>query len=519
MIFRLGLLALLLSTPAMLVAQSGTASPPVRSAPSIEAALRGVDAMIQDAMKDFGVPGVAVVIVKDGQVILSKGYGVRNIATRQPMTNETIVPIFSVAKQFTSFAAGLLADEKAADLNAPVKTYFRDFATSDPVVTATVSLRDLLSHRSGLPELTFLERDKSLTRVQAVERLQHLTGFASPRSSYSYSNYGYAVASRIIEETAGQPFEDFVEKRIFQPLGMTRSTYSYDLVAANSNHLSPVVVQEGKAVSLPLPRQSNLNAAAGGIYTTADDMAKWMLLQLSGGKQGDLQLIKPETLAYLRQPAYAFGPGSRAPDLVSVGYALGWNNDVYRGYPLVGHGGYTPGVNTWLALIPQQRIGVAVLTNHDLPPFVNGLTNALLDRLLGASSRDWLAESLKDQKAIQASMASSQQVAARSRVAGTRMSHKLADYAGTYHHPGYGNVQIREESGRLNVEWAEYRTPLAHWHYDVFQTTTPDQTSVWAPGGSRAEIRFATAFRGNVSSLQIGGLTGVSGVTFTKLVD
>lgn len=236
-----------------------------------------------------------------------------------------------------------------------------------------------------------------------------------------------------------------------------------------------------------------------------------LLLGLAGGD--------PQPGTYLRQPAYAFGPGSRAPDLVSVGYALGWNNDVYRGYPLVGHGGYTPGVNTWLALIPQQRIGVAVLTNHDLPPFVNGLTNALLDRLLGASSRDWLAESLKDQKAIQASMASSQQVAARSRVAGTRMSHKLADYAGTYHHPGYGNVQIREESGRLNVEWAEYRTPLAHWHYDVFQTTTPDQTSVWAPGGSRAEIRFATAFRGNVSSLQIGGLTGVSGVTFTKLVD
>jgi hypothetical protein len=159
---------------------------------------------------------------------------------------------------------------------------------------------------------------------------------------------------------------------------------------------------------------------------------------------------------------------------------------------------------------------VAVFTNHDLPPFVEGLTNTLLDRTIGEKTRDWLTESLKHQQAIEASIALPPAATERSRVPGTHISHKLSDYAGTYHHPGYGSVIVREEEGRLTIEWATYRTPLSHWHYDVFQTTTTDETSVWAPGGSKAEIRFTADFRGRVSALQIGGLTGVSGVIFEK---
>jgi CubicO group peptidase (beta-lactamase class C family) len=516
-LFRLGFPTLLLLAPGALHSQVA-ASPVIvqLSAPVGETTHQEIDATIERAMKQFGVPGVSVAVVKEGKVILSKGYGVRNIATRQPMTSDTIVPIFSIAKQFTSFAAGLMVDEKKLAFNTPVVSYFPQFKTSDPISTASVTLRDLLSHRSGIPELTFLERDKSLTRQQAVERLQYISGFDSPRNSYSYSNYGYAIASRIIENAAGKRFEDFVETRIFAPTGMTRSTYSYEVAASSPNHLSPVVVELGKKVALPLPRQSNLNAAAGGIYSSADDMSKWMLLQLSTGKVGERQLIRPETLAYLRQPAYAFGPGNNAPDLVRTGYALGWNNDVYRGYPMIRHGGYTPGVNTFLALLPQQGIGVAVFTNHDLPPFVEGLTNTLLDRTIGEKTRDWLTESLKHQQAIEASIALPPAATERSRVPGTHISHKLSDYAGTYHHPGYGSVIVREEEGRLTIEWATYRTPLSHWHYDVFQTTTTDETSVWAPGGSKAEIRFTADFRGRVSALQIGGLTGVSGVIFEK---
>lgn len=515
--FKITLLAMFLLASASSKAQTiaPPALPPSSALPA-EVGPRQIDAMIEHAMRQFGVPGASVVVVKDGKVVLSKGYGVRNITTQEPMRSDTIVPTFSIAKQFTSFAAGLLVDEKKLTFNTPIVTYFTQFKTSNPLATPILTLRDLLSHRSGLPELTFLERDKSLTRQQAVERLQHISGFDLPRNSYSYSNYGYAIASRIIEEAAGKPFEKFVEERIFAPTGMSRSTYSYALAAGNPNHLSPVVVELGKEVPLPLPRPSNLNAAAGGIYTTADDMAKWMLLQLSNGKVGERQLIQPNTLAYLRQPAYAFGPGSGAPDIVRVGYALGWNNDVYRGYPMIRHGGYAPGVNTYLALLPQQNIGVAVFTNHDLPPFVEGLTYALIDRTLAMKSRDWLGESLKTQKEIEASLAAPRQATARSRVLGTRMSHRPSAYTGTYYHPAYGNVIVREDGGRLNVEWANYRTPLTHWHYDVFQTTTTDETSVWAPSGSNAEIRFTTDFRGRLSSLMIGGLTGVSGVIFEK---
>jgi CubicO group peptidase (beta-lactamase class C family) len=511
------LLPLLLLSCAGVCAQ--TTAPPVLApltAPAAAATLPQIDTVIEQAMKQFGVRGVSVAIVKDGRVVLSKGYGVRNIATGQPMTNDTMVPIFSIAKQFTSFAAGLLADEGKLAFNTPVRNYFVRFETTDPIVTASVTLRDLLSHRSGLPELTFLERDKSLTRQQAVERLPHLRGWSAPRNSFSYSNYGYAIASRIIEEAAGKRFEDFVTDRIFQPLGMTRSTYSYDAAASDLNRLIPIVLENGKEVETSFPRQSVLNAAAGGIYSTSDDMAKWMLMQLSGGKVAGQQLIKSDTLSYLRRPAFAFAPGGRAPDIVSTGYALGWYTDVYRGYPSIRHGGYTPGMNTYLALLPQQGIGVAVFTNHDLPPFAEGLTFALLDSALGTSSRDWLAEGLKSQKEIEASLASAQRGTERSRVAGTRLSHKLADYAGTYFHPGYGNVVVRQDGTRLHLEWANYPTQLKHWHYDVFRTATLDQTSVWAPGGATAEIRFNTDFRGNVASLQIGGLTGVNGVTFEK---
>jgi hypothetical protein len=275
------------------------------------------------------------------------------------------------------------------------------------------------------------------------------------------------------------------------------------------------VIHGRRSVVLPLPEQSALNAGAGGIYSTADDLAQWMLHQLEPAHpQGVPALVTAETRAYLQRPAYAFPPGDDGPELNRLGYALGWYNELYRGYPMLRHGGYTPGLNTMMALVPGRRIGVMVMTNHDHPALAYGLTLAIIERAIGGGSRDWLAENLARQNAAktQPKLGSS---SAQQRPASTA-PRSLRDYSGHYSHPAYGTVTVSASRNGLNITWAGHATPVAHKAHDLFETTTSDQASVWAPGGARAAIKFMSNFAGQVDSLEIGGLTGVGGVVFRR---
>jgi CubicO group peptidase (beta-lactamase class C family) len=336
-------------------------------------------------LEKWRAPGVAIAIVSDGKVMLAKGYGVRDLTTGKPMTERTLFSIASITKQFTALSAGLLVDDGQMEFDAPIRRYIAAFETSDPLATNAITIRDLLSHRSGLPELTFLERSDRRSRQEIVAGLRHIEGLAPLRSQWIYSNTGYGVVARAVELAAGVPWEQFVDDRIFEPLGMRRTTFSYEQIRGDSDQMRGTMWVNGKTVPVPITQPSGLSSA-GGIYSTAEDLGKWMLLHLSEGQAGGGQIVTPATLRELHRTSIPTPWGSAAPEVVPIGYGMGWFTELHRGEQMVMHGGNNYGVSTLLGLLPQRGVGVVVLTNQNSSLLTYPVMRAVFDRFMGRRS-------------------------------------------------------------------------------------------------------------------------------------
>lgn len=511
----IGAIAVLLGPPALSQPSPHIRGPRVQLLES-EAALQGLDALITKTLGDWQVPGVAVSIVKDGKIVLSKGYGVRDPVTRAPMTKDTLFPIASMAKTFTSFTAGLLAEEGKVDLDQPIRNYVPFFGFRDAIGTTEISLRDLLSHRSGFRDVDFLGFfNPEMTRVELVGRLAHFD-LASPiRTQFEYSNFGYAAAGHAIETVADVSWERYVQERVLKPLGMSRSTTRRkDPAEKDPNHIRGVVWWKGRYVPTELQIMPKWATPAGGIYSTAEDLTKWMLVHLSGGKLGDKQIIRSETLQELHRTTMPVRFESDT-DVFEVGYGLGWFTQFYRGEPLLTHGGNHWGVSTDLALLPRLGLGVAVLANQDSSQYPTALLRTIIDRFMGVS-RDWPAEMLKHHRTRLERKDNLPQKQAAERELNTKPSRPLSAYIGTYSHPAMGPVKVVLDGAHLMIEGSGEKSPLIHWHYDVFAAASTDHLGMWAPEGWKVRVTFITNTRGTISELR---LSNASGYTFKRKPD
>ena len=470
------------------------------AAPASAEALSGFDAYVADTLRKWNVPGVAVSVVKDGRILLSKGYGVRDPANGQPMTADTIFPIASMSKAFASFGAGLLVDEGKMSFDAPVGTYLKGFAVRDPAATSGLTLRDMFSHRSGLPRHDAVwYHNAALTRDELLAREAHLDSSQPLRGKFQYNNIMFVLGGLAIDRVAGSDWETFTTQRVFQPLGMDRSFFGYQRALADPNHAGGREVLNGKAVSVPLFKNTPILNPAGGVYSTADDLANWMLVHLSSGQFGGRKIVQPATLADMHSTHMPTGATVRDPEFVPVGYGLGWFTAMYRGRTMVQHGGNLPGVSTLVALLPSERLGVTVLVNHGGSELRDALTRQILDRFLAASGKDWVGEALTRKQAGEAAEVAARGKKGGSRIAGTKPSHKLGDYAGLYHHPGYGPLTMRVEGGKLVGRYNDDSTALSHWHHDVFDADTSDVENLWLDG----RVQFVSDMAGRVSGVQM----------------
>lgn len=494
-----GMLAL--AMPATALGAEGPA--PVTDTVPSEPALQGLDAFITDAMRAWRVPGVSISIVRDGRVILAKGYGVRDLATGAPMTEETIFPIQSESKAFTAFSAGLLVDEGRLDLDSPISTYIPGFRMHDPVATLEVTIRDFLTHRSGLPSHGWLWLTNDvLTRRQAMDRMPHLPSAAPMRTIWRYANLGYVAAAQAVENVAGIPWERFVESRVFEPLGMTRTTFSRERAEADPNHAGGSMWRGGRDVPTPMQGTTPLTNSTGGIYSTAEDMAQWMILQLGEGSYGGRQIMRPETLAQMHSPQMITNRPVPPPEFTSSAYGLGWFVESYRGEVLVEHGGNHWGVSSALGLLPARELGISVYANQDgdFPMF---LMLDIVDRFIGASGgRVWTRDMLAEKEAGEAEQLERERNREQGRVGDAPPSRPLADFTGTYVHPGYGAITIALEGGALVAQTNSDRSPLRHWHYDTFVPTATQFGNIWAMVQD-VRLQFLDGFDGRISGLRI----------------
>src|SRR3984957_13308335 len=329
-----------------------------------------IDSLVERTLRTFDVPGIAVCVIKDGKVIHMKGYGVRSLDTRQPVDDHTLFGIASNSKAFTTAALGMLVDEGKLNWDDKVRKYIPEFKLYDPYVTEEFTIRDLLCHRSGLGlgagDLMFFPDSSDFTIPDILHNLQFLKPVTSFRSTYAYDNNLYIVAGEVVARVSGMSWEDFIEKKIMQPLGMTHSAASYDRLRDTSDVIDGHANVDGKVQVIARSR-SKVDHAAGGIYSSIADLSKWVQLHLAGGKYDDsLRLFSPAVLRERWSPQTILpigGPGTYNSHFAA--YALGFLVNDVKGYKQISHTGGLEGMVTQITMIPELQLGIIVLTNQE----------------------------------------------------------------------------------------------------------------------------------------------------------
>jgi hypothetical protein len=324
----------------------------------------------------------------------------------------------------------------------------------------------------------------------------------------------FVLAGLAIKKVSGTSFERFIEERVFRPLGMDSSTFSPE-VARRRPHVGGREVLNGRAITVPMFRNTEMLNPAVGIYSNVDDLANWMIVNLNGGRFGDKQVIRANTLADIHRTSMVRPATIRDAENVPVGYGLGWYTNIYRGHRLVQHSGNLPGISTIVMMLPDQKLGVTVLVNHGASELRDALARQLMDGLLSAGGKDWVGEALARKKASEAGEVAARNAKGGSRVPNTRPSQKLSAYAGTYHHPGYGPVHVRLEGDKLVAAYNDDRAPLGHWHYDAFDPETTDPENVLLD----LRLQFVSDVAGRIAELRIPLEPALPATVFMKQAD
>ena len=435
------------------------------------------DAYVAEAVEDWGAVGLAVAVVKDGELVFAKGYGTTDIATGAPVDEHTLFAIGSTTKAMTAAALGILRDEGKLDWDDRVTDHLPGFELSDPYVTRELTIRDLLTHRAGLGNADLLWYRTGRSAEDILERARYIDPAYSFRSGYTYQNIMYATAGAIVAAVSGQSWADFVRERIFVPLGMDGTVPLLADTAGRGNVAAPHYRIDGELV-----RADNASVdavdAAGSVWSSVSDMSRWMRLMLDGGEFVDghttVRILEPETHAELLKPQIViprgqFYPTARLTEPHWTTYALGWFQHDYNGRFVSFHTGSIDGMVAINGLLPDEKIGVYVLGNLDHVEVRHALMYKAFDLWGGhPDGRDWSADLLELYNGINEQGEAAANATRQMRVEGTAPSHELEAYSGTFSDPLYGDVVITLEDDSLVFSLVELGGDLEHWHYDTF---------------------------------------------------
>lgn len=453
---------------------------------------KGFDRRVEALRRQIGVPGLSIAIVEHGRTTLAKGWGVRRLGGTEPVDADTIFPTGSTGKAVTVAALATLVDAGKIGWDDRVIDRLPGFQMYDPWVTREITIRDLLVHRSGLGmgqgDLLFVPRS-AIPRAEAVRRLRYLKPATSFRSGYAYDNVLYMVAGQLIEAVTGQRWEEYVAGHVLAPAGMTRSTTDSERRFATANRAFPHARLDGglrgAGTQALLEERDELgrNAApAGGLAVSANDMARWLTLQLahgalpSGGRlfseAAHEEMWKPAVI----QPIDPVPPSLKATRPTYFFYAPGWEIQDYRGTRIVWHSGAVFGFKTVVVLIPDRDTGFAIELNSEDGELGRGLMFELLDHYLGLSRGDWPERTIAWKAGIIAGARATLAARAPPPTRGSA-SLPLARYAGIYADAWYGDIAVTDVDGVLRIDFRS--TPrmagrLEHHQYDTFVTRFDD---------------------------------------------
>lgn len=471
-----------------------------------KALLTKLDATFAKALQDFNVPGMAIAIVKDDKVIFNKGYGVKNTTTNEPVTSNTSFAIASNTKAFTAAALAILVDEGKIKWNDKVRSYLPYFQLYSPFVSEEMTIRDLLSHRSGLTTFSgdLIWYGTTHSREEVIRRAKYLEPVYGFRESYGYSNIMFIAAGEIIPVVTGQSWDEFIKERFFTPLNMPFANTSITQFQKNQDIAAPHNEVKGKNIPIDYVNWDNVGPA-GSINASTTDIAQWIRLQLGKGTL-DGKKYWSETRSYemwenVTPKSVSKWQRENMPTRHFNGYGLGWELMEYGGEKIVSHGGGYDGMISKTMMIPGKNIGFVILTNsiNGLPSY---LSFSILDAFLNVTpATDWptVFKSMEDKNKVQDEIQKAEAEASRNKE--SKPSLPIERYAGTYHSALYGDVVVELAGNEMTIDFkptALFKGKLSHWQYETFKLEW--STQMMLPSGTATFVQDA---EGNVNELRI----------------
>jgi CubicO group peptidase (beta-lactamase class C family) len=424
-----------------------------------------VDNVVNKALTAFNVPGIAVAIVKDGKVILSKGYGIKSIQTNEKVDANTLFGIASNSKAFTTAALAMLVDEGKLKWDDKVISYLPNFKMYNDYVTNEFTIRDLLTHRSGLGlgagDLMIWPGKSDFTPQDIVQNLQYLKPVSAFRTQFDYDNLLYIVAGEVINKVSGMTWCEFIETQIMKPLDMKNSAASFIRLKDTSNVIAPHVPMDGK-LKVIKRYQDQILDPAGGIYSSVNDMSKWMIMQLNNGKYGteNKQLFSVKEHTEMWTPQTIIPATTKPPyNTHFSSYGLGWFLSDVKGYKQVTHTGGLEGIVTQVTLFPELNLGIVVLTNQQSGAAFTAITNTIKDSYLGIKSDDYVTIFSNRVKANEktADKVTEEVWATVAKNKKDNVKIDFNTYIGSYKDNWLGEIVINEKKG--NLYFASKRSP------------------------------------------------------------
>lgn len=476
-----------------------------------KALLASLDALINDGLKKFDVPGMSIAVVKGKEIIYAKGFGYRDVEKQLPVTPDTLFAIGSCSKAFTTFVLGTLVDDGKVEWDQPVRNYIPWFKMNEASVTERLSVRDLVTHRAGLPRHDLVwYNNYEASREQLVRRLPYLELSADLRARFQYNNLMFVTAGYLTEVMTGKTWEAAVRERVFAPLEMGRTNFAVAESQKDADFAQPYAKRGDKVIKIPFRPITNIGPA-GSINSSANEMAHWVSAHLNGGQYNGKKVAAAATVKEMHQPQMATGAPSTRADISAQNYGLGWFIDTYRGHQRVHHGGNIDGFSANTVLFPNDGYGIVVLTNLNGTPLRELIVREIADRLFKLEAVPWLNAAAGERALSEAAMKEGSQRKTAARVNGTQAAHKLEDYAGDYEHPGYGVLKVALREGKLQYTYNSIVASLEHWHYETFNALKSED-----PTFEDAKLTFQADANGNVVNLSALMEPSVNEIVFKK---
>ncbi len=453
--------------------------------------IKEIDDYLTKAAADWQMPGVAVAIVKNDSVIFAKGYGVRDLNKGGKVDENTLFVIASCSKAFTTAALSMLVDQGKIKWTDPVTKYLPGFQMYDPWVTKEMTIRDLVTHRSGLETFSgdIMWLGSGYDRKEVIRRARYLKPTSSFRTRYGYQNIMFSAAGEIIPAVTDTGWNDFIKARILDPLGMKRSVTRISELVKMDNIASAHQFRGGKTSVIGYYPVDNV-AAAAAINSSVSEVAQWIRLQLAGGSYNGKRLFSQRSSLEMWQNHMFLGNGN---------YGLGWFINYYKGKKIISHGGGMPGMISEVCLVPEEKLGFVVLTNLDVN-FTNVVKNKILDMYLGGTQTDWSKQMLPGKNNTDNMIKNVYAQREKARAQNTSPSLPIEKYTGTYEDEMYGPVKVSLKEGKLFLEMIPSKTfkgELKHWHYDTFYIDWEEEFL------TRGWIKFDLDFNGNPKQLSM----------------